>query len=149
MKPSIMFIYIFAATVSAKWWAREEPSCAVLSRSAEGIAYRYYAQGTPKEPCATSDDHERIRASLDHSMKKLDLDCLPESTCMPVDHDCEWNGGAWRGYLLYGPKDKVDLNKSCGSEDEFDSKYGGLSLERELEPLFSKSCKSCKSDSEL
>ncbi|CAD0110848.1 unnamed protein product [Aureobasidium uvarum] len=144
-----MLTYVFAATASAKWWAREEPSCAVLSGSAEGIAYRYYAQGTPQKPCATSNDVERIKASLDHSMKKLDLDCLPESTCMPVDHDGKWSGGAWRGYLLYGPKDKVDLDKSCGSENGVGSKYGELSLERELGPLFSKSCKSCKTDSEL
>jgi hypothetical protein len=65
---------------------------------------------------------ERIRESINHSMKKLDLDCLPDSTCMPVDYDDDWNHGRWKGYLLYGPKDKVKLAKYCGPSIELELK---------------------------
>lgn len=110
---------MFAAMASAKWWAREEPSCAVISGTSEGIAYRYYSCSHGSELCATSDLVGPIQASLDHSMKKLDLDCLPDSTCMPVDYDEDWNYGRWKGYLLYGPEGKVNLAKYCGPSLEF------------------------------
>jgi hypothetical protein len=90
MRPSIICSYLFAATATAKWWTKEEPSCAVVVGSAEGIAYRYYSASHFAQPCVTSEMNERIRSSIDHSMKKL----------------------------LYGPKDKVKLAKYCGPSIE-------------------------------
>jgi hypothetical protein len=128
MRLPIIWTYMFAATASAKWWTKEEPSCAVITGSSEGIAYRYYAHSHYAQPCVSSEMVRPIKLSIDHSMKKLDLDCLPDSTCMPVDYDDEWNHGRWKGYLLYGPKGKVNLAKYCGP-----------SLEYELKPSCSKS----------
>jgi hypothetical protein len=128
MKASTICTYLFATTATAKWWIKEEPSCAVITGAAEGIAYRYYSHSHFAQPCVTSEMTGPIRLSLEHSMKKLDLDCLPDSTCMPVDYDGNWNNGAWKGYLLYGPQGKVNLAKYCGP-----------SLEYELKPSCSKS----------
>ena len=122
MKSSIIWTCVLAATANAKWWTREEPSCASITGTHEGIAYRYYSRSHGSQLCATSDETGRIQASIEHSMKKLDLDCLPDSTCMPVDYDGDWNGGSWKGYLLYGPKDKVKLAQYCGPSLEFGSK---------------------------
>jgi hypothetical protein len=128
MRLSLVCTYLFAATATAKWWTKEVPSCAVVTGAAEGIAYRYYSASHFAQPCVTSEMNERIRESINHSMKKLDLDCLPDSTCMSVDYDDDWNHGRWKGYLLYGPKGKVKLAKYCGP-----------SLELELKPSCSKS----------
>jgi hypothetical protein len=122
MRPTIIWTYLFAATVNAKWWANEKPSCAVITGTAEGIAYRYYSHSHFAQPCASSEMTGPIRLSLEHSMKKLDLDCLPDSTCMPVDYDGDWNNGVWKGYLLYGPKGKVNLAEYCGPSLEYEVK---------------------------
>ena len=119
MKSSIIWTCLFATTASASWWSKEETSCAVVSGTAEGIAYRYHAHPATGESCVTSELNEAIRASIEHSFKTLDLGCLPDSSCMPVDHDGEWSRGAWRGYLLYGPEGKVNLTKYCGPTIEF------------------------------
>jgi len=97
MKLSIIWNCLFAATASASWWSTEEPSCAQISGVSQGIAYRYYAHPATGESCVTSEWNKAIQASIEHSFKKLDLGCLPDSTCMPVDHDGEWSRGAWRG----------------------------------------------------
>jgi hypothetical protein len=122
MKLSIIWTCMFAATANASWWFTKQPSCAVVSGTSEGIAYRYYSRAHGSQTCATSEWNEAIKASLDHYMKALDLDSLPDSTCMPVDYDNEWTGGAWKGYLLYGPEGKVKLAKYCGPGLDFEFK---------------------------
>ncbi|KAH0283156.1 hypothetical protein M436DRAFT_86493 [Aureobasidium namibiae CBS 147.97] len=106
-----------------------------MSGASEGIAYRYYAHPATGQSCVKSDWNEAIRASIEHSFKKLDLDYLPDSTCMPVDHDGEWSRGAWRGYLLYGPEGKVKLNEYCGPTLAYKTKQSckeSRASEREL-----------------
>ncbi|THY86000.1 hypothetical protein D6C95_07714 [Aureobasidium pullulans] len=108
MKSIIAWI---VASITAQW-GREE--CAVSTGAFGKFAYKYYAVGSSSDPCATSSQLGRIEESLYHSIQKLDLDTLPDSTCMPVDFDGQWNNGAWKGYLLYGPLGKVQLDEYCG-----------------------------------
>jgi len=119
MKPSIIWTCLLASTATASWWTTEKPSCAQISGVSQGIAYRYYAHPATGGSCVTSEWNNAIQASIEHSFEKLDLSCLPDSTCVPVDHDGEWSRGAWRGYLLYGPEGKVKLTKYCGPTIEF------------------------------
>lgn len=106
-----------------------------MSGVSQGIAYRYHAHPATGNSCVTSEWNKAIQASIEHSFGKLELDCLPDSTCMPVDHDGEWSRGAWRGYLLYGPEGMVKLNEYCGPTLDYEIKQSckdSRASEREL-----------------
>lgn len=54
-------------------------------------------------------DLGRIESSIYHNFQQLDSEAMSSSNCVLFDE-----GGAWEGWLLYGPVGDVDLAHYCG-----------------------------------
>lgn len=63
-------------------------------------AYLYNAQRSVRVPCAMSSVNHPLRVFWTTTLK-YSIWSVPQSTCIPVDHDAERNRGTWKRFLLY------------------------------------------------
>lgn len=112
------FITSIASLMKSK---SDDEDCAVTSGAFAGIAFRYYATGDGNSDCATTSELGTIEGALWHHFQEVHANGIPESECLKFSHD-----GKWKGWLLYGPSDTVDLSRYCGDRLNFgDCTKGG------------------------
>jgi hypothetical protein len=80
--------------------------CAVTDGKIDSVAYSYYSNGPN---CAKNSDLGGIEDSIYHNLQPLDAAELSDCRCLKFNQ-----GGAWEGWLMFGPAGIIDLAGFCG-----------------------------------
>jgi hypothetical protein len=105
MKVAVPLTSAFAALATATK-PNNSNDCAVTDGRIDSVAYSYYSNGPN---CAKNSGLGSIEDSIYHNLLRLDSADVPDCRCVKFDQ-----GGAWEGWLMFGPAGIIDLTGYCG-----------------------------------